>query len=79
MITAILVFLSVALVDVFWTRYFQSVAEKGATKAGLYSSLIILIGAFSTRSYVHDGWLVIPAALGAFVGTYFTVKNHKET
>lgn len=74
----LIIFFSVALVDVFWTRYFQSVAEKHAVKSGLYSSLIILIGAFSTMSYVEDHMLVIPAALGAFVGTYFTVKTHKE-
>jgi hypothetical protein len=78
MITYILIFFSVALVDVFWTRYFQSVAEKAPVKSGVYSSLIILIGAFSTMSYVGDHKLVIPAALGAFVGTYFTVKTHKE-
>lgn len=75
---AILVFFAVAIVDVFWTRYFQSTAEKQAVKAGVYSALIIVFGAFTTRSYVHDGWLVIPASIGAYLGTWATVRYHKE-
>ena len=70
-------FIVVAIVDVFWTRYFQATAEKKSVQAGIFSAFIILFSAISTRAYVHDGWLVIPAALGAFVGTYFTVKLHK--
>jgi hypothetical protein len=75
---SLLVFFAVAIVDVFWTRYFQATAEKKATQAGIFSSFIILFGAISTRAYVHDGWLIIPAALGAYLGTYLTVKYHKS-
>jgi hypothetical protein len=78
MITAILVFFSVALADYFWTRYIQCVDEQQASKSGLYAALIILVGAFATRSYVNDIWLIIPASLGAYVGTYLTVRSHKE-
>jgi len=74
---SILVFFAVAIVDIFWTRYFQSTTEKHAVKAGVYSALIIVFGAFTTRSYVHDGWLVIPASLGAYLGTWATVRYHK--
>lgn len=74
---AVLVFIAVAIVDAFWTRYFQSTTEKQAVKAGYYSALIILFSAFTTRAYVHDGWMTIPAALGAFVGTWATVRYHK--
>ncbi len=77
-IKSILVFFAVAIVDVFWTRYFQATAEKLPMQAGVYSSFIILFGAFTTASYIHNGILVIPATLGAFVGTYLTVKFHKE-
>ena len=78
MTNAILVFFAVAIVDSFWTRYFQSTTEKHAVKAGVYSALIILFSAFTTRSYVQDGWMAIPAALGAYVGTWLTVKFHKS-
>lgn len=75
---AVLVFLAVAVVDVFWTRYFQSTTEKEPVKAGFYSALIIIFGAFTTRSYVHDGWLVVPACFGAYLGTWATVRYHRD-
>jgi hypothetical protein len=78
LIQSIIVFFGVAIVDFFWTRYFQATAEKKATQAGIFSSCIILFGAITTRAYVHDGWLIIPAALGAYVGTFLTVKHHKS-
>lgn len=78
MLSYILVFLAVAIVDIFWTQYIIAAQNHRFLQAGLYSLLIILIGAFSTRSYVHDGMMVIPAALGAFVGTALTVLYNKR-
>jgi len=72
------VFVAVAVADVFWTKYFLAAANKQAIKAGYYSSLIILFTAITTRSYVHNGSLVIPACAGAFVGTWLTVKRHEK-
>jgi hypothetical protein len=71
------VFLAVAIVDVFWTQYFLATKYYKVIPAGVYSSLIILFGAFTTRAFVHDGWLVIPAAFGAFVGTAVTIMYNK--
>jgi hypothetical protein len=71
------VFFAVMIVDIFWTQYFIATKYYKAIPAGFYSSLIILFGAFTTRAFVHDGWLVIPAAFGAFIGTALTIVYSK--
>lgn len=68
------VMLSMALADVCWTLYFMKVAEKKAVQAAFWGSIIILFGAISTTSYVDDHSLVIAAVVGAFLGTYATIK-----
>jgi len=73
----ILVFLAVTLADILWTKYFLATSREQEHIAGLYSAGIILVGSFITRSYVHDGIMIIPAVLGAYVGTAGTIYYHK--
>ena len=77
-ITAIAVFVAVAVLDAFWTKYFLATKNKLAVKAGNYSALIMAFSGLVTRAYNHDGWLLVPAVMGAFVGTYIAVKYHKD-
>jgi hypothetical protein len=72
------VFFSMVFVDMLWAKYMLALAGKQAMKSALLSGGIILCGVFTTISYVENHWLVIPAAIGAFIGTYFTVKHHKD-
>lgn len=69
-------FVAVALTDFCWTRYIQATAEAKANQSALFSLFIILIGGFVAISYTTNHWLLIPAGLGAYVGTYLTVKYH---
>ena len=73
------VMISMMLADVCWTKYFMKVADKNALQAGFWGSIIILFGAISTTSYVDDHTLIIPAVLGAFIGTYITIKHKAKT
>jgi hypothetical protein len=52
----------------------MKVADKNALHASFWGSIIILFGAVSTTSYVEDHTLILPAVLGAFIGTYITIK-----
>ena len=71
---------AVALADICWTYYFIKVEERKAIMAGVWSSLLIILGAFSIENYVHDKTLIIAAALGAFIGTAGSIyfKKRKE-
>ena len=73
----ILVVLSVLVADICWTFYFMKAAERKSIAASVWSTLIILCGAFSVDSYVTDSRFISAAAIGAFIGTYIAVE-YKE-
>lgn len=72
---ALAVCAAMAVCDWCWTRYTQAVAEKRAATAAWWSAAIIGIGAFGVVSYVEDKRLVIPALIGAWIGTYLAVRR----
>jgi hypothetical protein len=74
----LLVFASTLLADIAWTRYTLAVGARAAVTAGIWSTLIVLFGAFNITAYVTDSRAIIPAALGAFVGTWWAVWNDKK-
>jgi hypothetical protein len=73
----ILVFLVVGIGDIFWTRLMQSVAVDNGHKAGLNSVFIIMASVYLNRAYNHDGWYVIPAIMGAYLGTRLPIEYKK--
>lgn len=70
---ALAVFLAVAMTDALWTHYIQAASDGHRFPAAAYSALIVLVGAFVTMQYVRDRIYIVPAVLGAFVGTYLSV------
>ncbi len=70
----LLVYLVMTLTDIVWARYTAAIANDSAAWAGVWSVGIILFGSFVTIAYVNDAWALIPAACGAFTGTYLSVK-----
>jgi hypothetical protein len=72
------VMIAMALTDMCWAYYFMKVEERNAPQAGMWAVLLFLSGAVVTTNYVGDNTLVFAAALGAFIGTYFTVKFKKK-
>lgn len=69
---------SVFLADVAWTKYFIEVSKRRAVIAGLWSAAIFLFGIYATVSVVKDWKMLIAACVGAFVGTYVTVRFSKH-
>ena len=72
------VFLAITIADVCWTFYFIKIEERKSVAAGIWGSIIYICGAFSVLSYTQDKTLIIPAVLGAFIGTYFTIEYKKR-
>jgi peptidoglycan biosynthesis protein MviN/MurJ (putative lipid II flippase) len=70
----VLVMLALILADICWTMYFTETANKNAVKAGIWSALIMLSGSYATVSFVNDKRFIVAAMLGAFIGTYATIK-----
>lgn len=66
------------IVDFAWSAYVKLLAAKKTFRAAVWSSAIVLMGSFTAIEYVTNHWLVVPAALGAFVGTYLSVVLDKD-
>jgi hypothetical protein len=68
-----------ALLDFVYARYTIAAAERKALKASLWAAVIPVLGGFVAIQYVDNHWLLIPTAVGAFVGTYIATRKTKET
>jgi hypothetical protein len=73
----ITVFLAMVAVDFAWTKYNMACAARKPHQAALWSSAIILLGAFTVVSYTQDHTLLLPAALGAYLGTWYAVWRER--
>lgn len=72
------VMVAMAAVDVCWTYYFIKIDERKEVGAGVWAVVLLLFSAFVTTNYVYDKSLIVAAAIGSFLGTYFTVKHKKN-
>lgn len=69
------VLISMAWADVCWTLYIQNVTAKRPIIAAAWSASIVLMGSISIMGYVSDHRYLVFAALGAFAGTWWSVKK----
>lgn len=77
MIKYFVIFLAIFVADIIWTLYIKWAADGKAAKAGFASIFIYIVSAFTFGEFVKDAWVLIPASLGAFFGTYCTIKASK--
>lgn len=60
--------------DYFWARWAYYVSRKDAEQAAGFSILIVFCSGFTIVEYTENHWLLIPAAIGAALGTFIAVK-----
>lgn len=73
----LLVFICVAITDMCWAIYIIKTAQKKALLASIWGSGISLLSAITVISYTNDHRFIIASVLGAFIGTYVTIKYVK--
>lgn len=71
-----IIFVSVGMIilDFVWGRYVHVMAHGSSIIASNYAVLITIVSGFVTVAFVHNNWLLIPAAVGAWIGTYAAKK-----
>ena len=74
----ILTFLSLFVTDILYTYYLKAVQKEEALKASLWITVIFIVSCVAVINYTSDRKLMIPAALGAFTGTYVGIKYKKK-
>jgi hypothetical protein len=74
----IVVFVLMLVTDVVWTVYIRRVGQGHALQSAVMATALLAMGGFVVVSYTENHWMLIPACLGSFVGTYFTVRWEKR-
>jgi uncharacterized protein YebE (UPF0316 family) len=74
----VLAFIAMFLTDVFYTYYLKAVQGEQALRASSWATIIYIVAAFAIIEYNTNHLLLIPAALGAFCGTFVGMKIRKR-
>jgi len=74
---SLMVFGATVLSDMLWAFYIRRTNEGKVFWAALFSAIIILSGGLVVVAYVDNNWYLIPAAVGAFVGTVISIVVDK--
>lgn len=67
---AAIVFAALFALDFVWISYTKAVTQHAPMGAAFWAVLILLFNGVSQIGYVNEPWLLVPAAAGAFTGTY---------
>jgi uncharacterized protein YebE (UPF0316 family) len=71
---ALSTFVAVFFVDVFYTYYLKSIQNEKALQASIWAVVVYLVGCYAVISYIDNHWLLLPAAAGAFCGTFVGMR-----
>ena len=65
-------------VDLFYAVYLKSIENNKPFYASSIATIVFLIASITTIGYVENHWLLIPAGIGAFAGTWVGVLYNKK-
>ena len=78
MLEYVTTFLALFFTDIFYTYYLRSVINNQALRASVWAVVVFLLACVAVINYTTNHWLLIPAALGAFCGTYVGMIIRKK-
>jgi uncharacterized membrane protein YfcA len=64
--------------DIVYTLLLKSVQNDKPIAASLWASTITFLGGVAVINYTTNNMMIIPAVLGAFVGTYIGMRYHLQ-
>ena len=71
-------FCSMVGCDFVWARYVRACTKGKPTHAALWAVAVFLSGGVVVLTYVNNPWMLIPAGLGAFCGTFIGIWMDEE-
>lgn len=78
MIEAAIAFFSMFFVDVLHSMYIKYVNDDRVVLSGLVSGLIYFLACVATVNFIDNHWIIIPATVGAALGTSVGVVVNKK-
>lgn len=73
MIQVVIVFAAVFTLDFVWAAYTLAMTGREALLASSYAGLVIVLSGVAQIGYTKNKWLLIPAFVGAFAGTWVAI------
>jgi hypothetical protein len=67
-------FFAMFFTDVFNAYYIQAIQQARALKASTWAAILYVLHASALIGAAYNPYLLIPAVIGAFAGTYVGVK-----
>ena len=77
MIDYAITFLAIFVLDVVYTQYLKNVNLNNPISASFWAMVCYAMNSFAIINFTEDKYLMIPAILGAFCGTYVGLKIKK--
>jgi hypothetical protein len=71
---AILIFITYFILDMFYAYYILCIESRKNLMSSFMAGMITSLSAFGVVSFSQNMLYVVPLFLGAFAGTYFTMK-----
>lgn len=71
-------FFAVLILDIVNTYYLQSINNHKPFLASFWAVIVTFVSAYAIINYTTNHMMLIPALLGAFVGTYIAMKCTKK-
>jgi uncharacterized membrane protein YfcA len=71
-------FFALFFTDVFYTYYLKAINNSQPLLSSVLAVVVFLIASVAVINYTTDHWLLIPACLGAFCGTYVGIRFRKK-
>ena len=78
MIEYLTTFFAIFLLDIVYTYYLRCVQYDQALKASTWSVACYILGSVAVINYTTNHWLILPAIVGAFCGTFVGMKLKKK-
>jgi uncharacterized membrane protein YfcA len=70
MLDYIITFFAVFFTDIFYTYYLKAVQDERVIAASLWAVIVFIVACVAVINYTTNYWLLVPAGVGAFCGTY---------
>lgn len=71
-------FFAMFFTDVFNAYYIQAIQQSRALKASVWATILYILYASAIIGSAHNPLLLIPAAIGAFAGTWVGVRFRSQ-
>lgn len=74
----IITFLAVGATDMLYVMYVRSVQQNAPWQAAWWSLVVTFTNSVAVINYTEDHWAIVPALLGAAMGTYAGMRYRNQ-